>query len=283
MAVVTDIRIQDTFFDNRKIVKLKRRHGAEALLCLIRLWMYTAKNAPKGILFDMDDDDIEIAAGWAGEPGALVRTLIELVLLEKDHGIASIHDWEECQPWAFKSDIRSTRAQKGGIAKAEKLLQADNKHASSSKQADNKHAGSNAPFLSSPSLPSPIPSNTPPQAEPAGFEVFWKAYPSNKDKKAEARKSWAKLKPDAELQAKILAALDWQRHQPKWTKDNGDFVPMAVTYLNQRRWEDERPSSAPKPNPEKRYKSDLEKEIEFQANEKRLWDEAVARGDELPQ
>lgn len=81
--------------------------------------------------------------------------------------------------------------------------------------------------------------------EPAGFAEFWAAYPVNKDKKAEARKSWIKLKPDADVQAKILAALEWQRQQPKWVKDNGEFIPMAVTYLNQRRWEDEPPGKAP--------------------------------------
>lgn len=256
MAVVTDIRIQDTFFDNRKIVKLKRRHGAEALLCLIRLWMYTAKNAPKGILFDMDDDDIEIAAGWAGEPGALVRTLIELVLLEKDHGIASIHDWEDCQPWAFKSDIRSARAQKGGIAKAEKLLQADNKHASSSKQADNKHAGSNAPFLSSPFLSSPIPSNTPPQAEPAGdvvplaldlgpapmktnaakerFEKFWAVVRKKVGKKM-AMAEFLKVNPDDALLEKMI------RSMTAYNKSNDDVTKLKdpERWIKGERWNDE--------------------------------------------
>ena len=106
--------------------------------------------------------------------------------------------------------------------------------------------------------------------EPAGFPEFWSAYPSNKDKKAEAHKSWLKLKPNAELQAKILAALDWQRKQPKWVKDNGDFVPMAVTYLNQRRWEDEPPAGTPgappKPKPP-RMETDMDRALARMARE----------------
>ncbi len=122
---------------------------------------------------------------------------------------------------------------------------------------------------------SPIP-ETPlrgPQAAPAGddgFESFWKSYPVNRDKKAEARKSWLKLKPNAELQAKILSALDWQRKQPKWVKDNGDFVPMAVTYLNQRRWEDEPPAGTPgappKPKPP-RMETDMDRALARMARE----------------
>ena len=72
-----------------------------------------------------------------------------------------------------------------------------------------------------------------------GFMEFWKAYPKKVGKGA-AEKSWSKAKPD--LQA-ILAALAWQAKQEAWTKDGGQFIPNPSTYLNQRRWEDERPAT----------------------------------------
>lgn len=215
MAVVTDIRIQDTFFDNRKIVKLKRRHGADALLCLIRLWMYTAKNAPKGILFDMDDDDIEIAAGWEGVPGQFVGALVDLALVDKESGIAAIHDWETCQPWAFKSDNRSAVARLGGKAKAEKLLTADSQHADSMPEADKQHAGSNAPFLPSPLPPSPDltkPNTSRPQADAVLYRwvEFVELYPANGTIFDTAGKNWWRKnvrKGDDELVGQILAGV----------------------------------------------------------------------------
>lgn len=73
-----------------------------------------------------------------------------------------------------------------------------------------------------------------------GFDEFWKAYPRKVSKPA-ANKAWWRLKPDAELQVKILSALAIQRRQDDWRKDGGKFVPHPATYLNNTRWEDELP------------------------------------------
>jgi hypothetical protein len=37
----------------------------------------------------------------------------------------------------------------------------------------------------------------------------------------------------------MLEALDWQRRQPGWLKDGGQFVPYPASWLNARSWEDE--------------------------------------------
>ena len=73
-----------------------------------------------------------------------------------------------------------------------------------------------------------------------GFTEFWKAYPRKVGKGA-AQKAWDRLKPDL---AAVLAALDWQTKQDAWTKDGGQFIPHPGTYLNQKRWEDEKPATA---------------------------------------
>jgi len=70
------------------------------------------------------------------------------------------------------------------------------------------------------------------------FEVFWKAYPK-KTGKGEANKIWKKL--NVPLQT-VLNALDWQKKSKDWLKDNGQFIPMPATYLNQRRFDDEPPN-----------------------------------------
>lgn len=82
---------------------------------------------------------------------------------------------------------------------------------------------------------------------PAGvdplFDRFWSAYPRHTGK-AQALKAWTKLAPDESLLMAMLAALNWQRRQDGWTKDDGKFIPHPTTWLNGRRWEDEHPDGA---------------------------------------
>lgn len=74
------------------------------------------------------------------------------------------------------------------------------------------------------------------------FEAFYAAYP-RKVGRAAAEKAWAKHAPDAELAAKILAAVEAQKAAPRWkallAKGEKEFIPHPSTWLNQRRWEDE--------------------------------------------
>lgn len=68
-----------------------------------------------------------------------------------------------------------------------------------------------------------------------GFEAFWSAFPKKTGKGA-AAKAWEKQRPPL---GAVLESLRWQVGQPQWTKDRGQFIPHAATWLNQRRWEDE--------------------------------------------
>ena len=74
--------------------------------------------------------------------------------------------------------------------------------------------------------------------ELSGFDEFWAAYP-RKTGKGEAKKAWAKIRPDAELLQQILAAVEWQSKCDQWQRDNGQYIPYPATWLNQQRWEDE--------------------------------------------
>jgi len=76
------------------------------------------------------------------------------------------------------------------------------------------------------------------------FLEFWNAYP-NKDSKYKALESWAINKPPIQ---DVLDALVWQKHSKKWQEKDGTFIPMATTYLNQKRWQDE-PTVAIMENP----------------------------------
>jgi hypothetical protein len=71
------------------------------------------------------------------------------------------------------------------------------------------------------------------------FETAWRAYP-RKTAKGDARKAWGQmLRVEPDLLAKVLDALAWQRHQPQWTRDGGQYVPYFATWLRAERWTDE--------------------------------------------
>lgn len=70
------------------------------------------------------------------------------------------------------------------------------------------------------------------------FNEFWSAYPK-KTAKAQALKSWQKIKPDDELVQKILSALERHKRSAQWLKDNGQYIPYPASWLNGKRWEDE--------------------------------------------
>lgn len=73
--------------------------------------------------------------------------------------------------------------------------------------------------------------------EPQGFSGFWSVYPRKVGKDA-ARKAFAKRKPDAELLAKMLAAVAIQAKSAQWQRDGGQYIPHPSTWLNEGRWDD---------------------------------------------
>ena len=70
------------------------------------------------------------------------------------------------------------------------------------------------------------------------FARFWYSYP-RKQNKAKALKAFRALDPDERLLSTILDAVERQKQSPQWTKDGGQFIPLATTWLSGRRWEDE--------------------------------------------
>lgn len=67
------------------------------------------------------------------------------------------------------------------------------------------------------------------------FDVFWNAYPK-KVARARALKWWLSNKPDLELFKKIIYALRKAKETKQWQRR--EYIPHAITWLNQMRWED---------------------------------------------
>jgi hypothetical protein len=86
--------------------------------------------------------------------------------------------------------------------------------------------------------PSTVPAGQAP-ASPSIFDSFWSAYP-RKEGKGKAIQVWNKIKAPSETLQLILVALEWQKQTDQWKKENGQYIPMPSTYLNQQRWLDEK-------------------------------------------
>ena len=96
---VTDYRLTCGWWRHTKAMRLRRRCGADGLLSLLILWDYCAEHRSTGSLSDMDDEEIEIAAWWDGEPGQFVAAIVDVGYLDGDCGSRTVHDWVDHQPW----------------------------------------------------------------------------------------------------------------------------------------------------------------------------------------
>lgn len=70
----------------------------------------------------------------------------------------------------------------------------------------------------------------------ADFLKFWEVYPKAVSKK-KSFESWQKAKDKPAIE-QILAKIELQKKTEQWQKDNGQFIPMSTTYINQARWDD---------------------------------------------
>lgn len=75
-----------------------------------------------------------------------------------------------------------------------------------------------------------------------GFDEFWSKYPKKVARQA-ALKAWSRIAASVPT-ADIMAGLDRATRSEQWTKDGGQFVPHAATWLNGGRWADDLPAAS---------------------------------------
>ncbi len=95
------------------------------------------------------------------------------------------------------------------------------------------------------------------------FDYFWKLYP-RKEKKSNAKSWFEKSKISDELFELIISKLELFKKTESWNKDDGKYIPYAITWLNQKRWEDEIKLEESKEEENERIRKELENE--FRAN-----------------
>jgi len=172
-----DFRITTDALDHPKLIKLKRIHGPDGVLCLIRLWGFTARYHCNGILENMNDEDIEIACQWNGHMCDFIKTLLDLRLLDKNKSVYSIHNWEDRNGYAIHADARSEQARRAADMRWAKR----NGHANDADSNAQSNADSNAPS------PNPNPNPNPnPEPEPEPLPSPKEKLPSEKEIKMAA-------------------------------------------------------------------------------------------------
>jgi len=207
----------------------------EALGLLEALLDWTYDFAARGDVGRFSDAQIAHGIGYPGDPARMICALIDAHWLDPCAcARLVVHELAAHAPWSWKRTLER------------RLIDFASPVPAAGAQPGATMAHQKRPMAVPPTpAPTPAPTPTPelficapPCAPTHEFDEFWKAYPRKCDKQR-ARKAWAKLRPPP-LKA-ILDALAWQRELPDWGKENGAFVPYPASYLNGRRWEDERP------------------------------------------
>lgn len=174
---VSDARISTGLPAHPKTVKLVRRLGEAGGWRLVCLFLWTAANRADGDLSDMTKEDVEIAAGWAGDPDKFVDELLAVGFLEGEERNYRIHDWEDHNPWAAGADNRALKSRWIALKRHHGEAEADRKvpgyaairnatgtkndaasNAGSMHDASKSDAQGNAPSPSPLPIPSPLPS-----------------------------------------------------------------------------------------------------------------------------
>ena len=91
--------------------------------------------------------------------------------------------------------------------------------------------------LKEPSKRVRVPKTPPAKSDGAEHAVFWKAYPRKKEGPAACLPAWTKARKDTPFET-IMAGL-------KRYPFNPDYLPMAATWLNQKRWLTEADTAPP--------------------------------------
>lgn len=241
---------------NAKFRDLARRVAGHpnAYSVLLRLWAFAANFRPDGNLTGIEPSEIPLSAT---EWKALIDsrgTTSPVGFLEMTGDVVTIHDWTHSQRWVSASSARRQAGRIAGLASARVRREAQLRMWEEATAGEDvggvaparaKRAAGGAPLLQDIALQ---------QWLDRGFLWFWSVYPKH-EKRIEARKSWEKLhrallvegeragitKALKETIARHIAGKletgEWQA-----TAERKRFIPDAPTYLNQRRWSDEKES-----------------------------------------
>ena len=236
---------------------------------LFLLWWWALDYAQDGDLSRFDDDDICDAVDYSENASRFVSALTAAGFLDEG---SQIHDWDEyagrlLEKRRVEAERKKiARRRVGGIlgmsagrpqdgarntnSNTKNVRRAsvdappvDNSDVNQSRAAEaTERATTNGESLEVKTASGAAPTRTvdrsTTRADKDSFSSFWASYPKKVGKGA-AETAWRKLKPDADLVAAIIAAVERAKTSRQWLRDGGQYIPNPATWLNQRRWEDE--------------------------------------------
>lgn len=258
--------IKPGFFRNELLVEL----NCETRLLFIGLWTLADKagrleDRPKKIkieLFPADDMDIPCMLDALAKHGFITRYAVKGVRFIQINNFLKHQSPHHKEP---ESELPSVEEadEAGGETTEESSSSACTSQAQVMHEPCMSHA-SDKKSVSSPLIPDsgflipdtgektcasddapPVESTKQDSLYTDDFNRFWNAYPSKKGKKPAAQKFKAvrKQNPSPEFLDRLVEDVECRARGHEWTKSNGQFVPMASTYLNQERWNDPAPIS----------------------------------------
>lgn len=226
------LNVDVDYFRHEKTLRLEFALGPGSNAIPIKLWSLAATSCPlDGIFKNITSEELENLLGWWGEKGNCCIEMMRLGFLEKNGSDFMVHNWKNHQGHLIAFKKRSQIANRKRWNKLGVL-----ERSLSDPRAILERSLSDPPNLTFPNH-TILKKNTPlpPLGVDIDFDTFWKSYPKKTGKGA-ASKAWKKLKPNLEI---CLKSLSIQKKSSQWLKDNGQFIPLPATWINQERWNDE--------------------------------------------
>jgi len=92
-------KLEDTFCDDVKIMKLAQNLGVEdeniVFGLLARLWSWSIRHCPNGVLGQLETDVIETIIRWKGAPKQFINACIEHGFIDQHNDVFLIHGWKK--------------------------------------------------------------------------------------------------------------------------------------------------------------------------------------------
>ena len=251
MSDVKWIKLDTGIFEDEKIkIVLSMPEGKSLLVIWLKILCLAGRINNSGVLMvnKTIPYTLEMLSSVFNETEKMMRLAIDtfqqLDMVEQFNGTLLLPNWEKHQSEDKLKEIQEKSAIRVARHREKQRLMAgcnvtETLHVTLQKRLCNADVTQQNKELRTQNKEQDV--STPPNGVDAPFDafgMFWLSYPK-KIAKEGARKAWKKINLD--LFDTIMNALEQHKKSAQWLKDDGQYVPNASTWLNNKRWEDEIP------------------------------------------
>lgn len=223
--------------------KLRRLPPAQRWLWVTMLTIARESPVPGALLLSENvpvnlEDLVDEAAITIEQVKAGIQSFKDQEMIEEINGVYYLINWNKRQ---FTSDSSTPRVRRHRDKKQqqdETLQERFNTVSETPPDSESDSEKHKTLALCSANKPNPGEQRKRAKTQEELFAIFWDAYPKKRSK-GQAEKTWAKLRPDEQLVALMVAKIEQAKTSEEWTKQDGQFIPYPSTWLNAKGWEDE--------------------------------------------